>query len=62
MSQIDDAIDKLNGLDAWMQWCVGIFATLLTLALVRLMMKKVVLDIVKKTAFDWDDKLYSPVT
>tara|TARA_B100001758_G_scaffold72387_1_gene61057 strand:- start:938 stop:2242 length:1305 start_codon:yes stop_codon:yes gene_type:complete len=62
MSQIDDAIDKLNGLDAWMQWCVGIFATLLTLALVRLLMKKVVLDIVKKTAFDWDDKLYSPVT
>ena len=62
MSQIDDAIDQLNGLDSWAQWGVGLVATLLTLSIVRLFMKKVVLDIVKKTAFDWDDKLYSPVT
>ena len=62
MSQIDDAIDQLNGLDSWAQWGVGLVATLLTLSIVRLLMKKVVLDIVKKTAFDWDDKLYSPVT
>ena len=62
MSQIDDAIDQLNGLDSWAQWGVGLVATLLTLSIVRLLMKKVVLDVVKKTAFDWDDKLYSPVT
>ena len=62
MSQIDDAIDQLNGLDSWAQWGVGLVATLLTLSIVRLLMKKVILDIVKKTAFDWDDKLYSPVT
>ena len=61
MSQIDDAIDQSNGLDSWAQWGVGLVATLLTLSIVRLLMKKVVLDIVKKTAFDWDDKLYSPV-
>ena len=62
MSQIDDAIGQLNGLDSWAQWGVGLIATLLTLAIVRLVMKKVVLDIVKKTAFEWDDKLYRPVT
>ncbi|MBT5184392.1 MAG: mechanosensitive ion channel family protein, partial [Euryarchaeota archaeon] len=62
MSQIDDVIDQLNGLGSWAQWGVGIIATLLTLIIVRLLMKKVILDIVKKTAFDWDDKLYSPVT
>ena len=62
VSQIDDAIDQLNGLDTWAQWGVGLVATLLTLTIVRLLLKKVVLDIVKKTAFDWDDKLYSPVT
>ena len=62
MSQIDDAIDQLNQLDSWAQWGVGIFATLLTLSIVRLLMKKVVLDIVRKTTFDWDDKLYAPVT
>ena len=62
MSQIDDAIDQLNQLDSWAQWAVGVFATLLTLTIVRLLMKKVVLDIVRKTTFDWDDKLYAPVT
>ncbi len=62
MSQIDDALEKLNDLDSWMQWCVGIGATLFTLVIVRLLMKKVVLDIVRKTTFDWDDKLYAPVT
>ena len=62
MSQIDDVIDQLNGLGSWAQWGVGIIATLLTIIIVRLLMKKVILDIVKKTAFDWDDKLYSPVT
>ena len=62
VSQIDDAIDQLNGLDTWAQWSVGLVVTLLTLAMTRLLMKKVVLGMVKKTAFDWDDKLYSPVT
>lgn len=62
MSQIEDAIDKLNELDSWMQWGVGLIATLFVLLIVRTLMKKVVLDIVRKTSFDWDDKLYAPVT
>ena len=39
MSQIDDVIDQLNGLGSWAQWGVGIIATLLTLIIVRLLMK-----------------------
>jgi len=62
VSQIEDAIDKLNELDSWMQWGVGLIATLFVLLIVRTLMKKVVLDIVRKTSFDWDDKLYAPVT
>ena len=62
MSQIDDAIETLNGLDAWMQWGVGIAATLLTVVVVRFLLDKILLDFVKKTSFGWDDKLYDPVT
>ena len=62
MTQIDEAIDTLNGLDAWMQWGVGAFSTLLTLLIVRSLMKKVILDFVKATSFDWDDRLYRPVS
>ena len=62
MSQISDSIDKLNDLDPWAQWLFGLASTLLALGIVRLFMRKVVLDFVKKTAFDWDDKLYAPVS
>jgi small-conductance mechanosensitive channel len=62
MSAISDAVDTLNGLDPWMQWGVGLVSTLLTVAIVRTLMRKVVLDFVKATSFDWDDKLYRPVT
>ena len=62
MSQIDDALDWLNELDTWAQWVVGLTATLLVLGIFRLILKKVVLDFVKKTPFDWDDKLYKPVS
>ena len=62
MSQIDDVMDKLNGLDAWMQWSFGLALTLLTVAIVRFLMRKVLLDFVRKTSFEWDDKLYAPVT
>ncbi len=62
MTRIDEAIDTLNGLDAWMQWGVGAFSTLLTLLIVRSLMKKVILDFVKATSFDWDDRLYRPVS
>ena len=62
MSQIDDAIETLNGLDAWMQWSVGFAATFLTVAIVRFLLDKILLDFVKKTSFGWDDKLYDPVT
>ena len=62
MWQINEAVDKLNGLDVWAQWAFGIVATLLTLSIVRLLMVKILLDFVKRTSFDWDDKLYSPIT
>ena len=62
MSVIDDAVDTLNGLETWMQWGVGAISTLITLAIVRLLMRKVVLDFVKATSFTWDDQLYRPVT
>jgi small-conductance mechanosensitive channel len=62
MSQIDNAVDTLNGLDTWMQWSFGLIATLFTVGFVRLLMQKVLLDFVRKTSFQWDDKLYSPVT
>ncbi len=62
MSQIDTAVDTLNGLDTWMQWSFGLVATLFTVGFVRLLMQKILLDFVKKTPFQWDDKLYSPVT
>lgn len=62
MSQIGDAVDWLNELDTWAQWVVGLTVTLLVLGIFRLILKKVVLDFVKKTPFDWDDKLYKPVS
>ena len=62
MSQMDDLIDQLNGLDAWAQWVVGLFLTLLTWASVRLAMRKIVLDFVRQTSIDWDDQLYTTVT
>jgi MscS family membrane protein len=62
MTQINDLLDKLNGLEPWAQWAFGIIATLITIGLVRFMFQKVVLKFVRKTYFDWDNKLYSPVT
>ena len=62
MSQIDNAVDTLNGLDAWMQWSFGLVATLFTVGFIRLLLEKVLLGFVKKTPFQWDNKLYSPVT
>lgn len=62
MRQINEAVDKLNGLDIWAQWVFGIVVTLLILSIVRLLMVKILLDFVKRTSFDWDDKLYSPIT
>jgi small-conductance mechanosensitive channel len=62
VSQIDDVTERLNELESWAQWGVGVVATLLILGIVRLIMRKVILDFVRRTPFDWDDKLYSPVT
>jgi len=62
MTQINDLLDKLNGLEPWAQWAFGIIATLITIGLVRFMFQKIVLKFVRKTYFDWDNKLYSPVT
>ena len=62
MSQFEQAIDWLNELDPWAQWGVGIVSTFMALGIVRLFMKKVVLDFVKKTEVKWDDMLYAPVS
>ena len=62
MSQVDDLLDWLNGLDTWAQWAAGLSLTLLTWASIRLVMRKVVLDFVRQTSIDWDDQLYSTVT
>ncbi len=62
MSQVEQAIDWLNELDPWAQWGVGIVSTFMALGIVRLFMKKVVLDFVKKTEVKWDDMLYAPVS
>ena len=62
MVTIDEVIDQVNALDAWAQWSVGVGLTLLSLLIVRFLMKKVILDFVKATSFKWDDALYRPVT
>jgi MscS family membrane protein len=62
MTVIDDLLDQANGLDTWAQWSLGAGLTLLTLLVVRFLMKKVILDFVKATSFKWDDALYRPVT
>ena len=62
MSQFDDLLDWVNGLDTWTQWAVGLSLTILTWASIRLVMRKVVLDFVRQTSIDWDDQLYSTVT
>ena len=62
MVTIDEVIDQVNALDAWAQWSVGAGLTLLSLLIVRFLMKKVILDFVKATSFKWDDALYRPVT
>ncbi len=49
-------------MDSWMQWSTGILLTLISVTIVQYLMKKVVLDFVKATSFDWDDQLYRPVT
>ena len=62
MSQFDDLLDWVNGLDTWTQWAVGLSLTILTWASIRLVMRKVVLDFVRQTSIDWDDQLYTTVT
>ena len=62
MATLDDIISDANAMDAWMKWSTGLVLTLLSIAVVRFLMKKVVLDFVKATSFDWDDQLYRPVT
>ena len=62
MVTVDEVIDEVNALDAWAQWSFGAGLTLLTLLIVRFLMKKVILDFVKATKFTWDDQLYRPVT
>ena len=61
-SQIEDTLDKINDLDILPKWGIGIGLTLLVLLIIRVILKKVMLDFVKQTAFGWDDKLYAPVS
>ena len=62
MVTVDEIITEANAMDSWMQWSAGILLTLISVAIVQYLMKKVVLDFVKATSFDWDDHLYRPVT
>ena len=62
MSQIQDTLDKINELDVLPKWGIGLGLTLLALGVMRILLKKVILDIVKQTAFGWDDKLFAPVS
>ena len=62
VSQIQDTLDRINELDALPKWGIGLGLTLLALGVMRIVLKKVVLDFVKQTEFGWDDKLYAPVS
>ncbi|MBQ70607.1 MAG: hypothetical protein CMA65_03860 [Euryarchaeota archaeon] len=62
MVTVDEIISEANAMDSWMQWSTGILLTLISVAIVQFLMKKVVLEFVKATSFDWDDQLYRPVT
>ena len=62
LTQIEDALDKINELNVWAKWGIGLALTLVALGIARLIMKKVVLDFVKKTKVEWDDKLFVPVS
>lgn len=62
MVTVNEAIDGLNDMDAWMQWSTGLILTVMSVLIVRFLMKKIVLDFVKATKFEWDDHLYRPVT
>tara|TARA_Y100000991_G_C21957543_1_gene342823 strand:+ start:537 stop:1838 length:1302 start_codon:yes stop_codon:yes gene_type:complete len=62
LTVLDDIIEQANGLDLWAQYTLGLGLTVVALAIVRFLMKKVILDFVKATTFTWDDHLYKPVT
>ncbi|GIR66858.1 MAG: hypothetical protein CM15mP71_0840 [Candidatus Poseidoniales archaeon] len=62
LEQIEDAINTINKFNVWAKWGIGALLTLIALAFTRLILRKVVLDFVKKTKFDWDDKLFAPVS
>ena len=52
MVTVDEIIDEANAMDSWMQWSTGFVLTLLSVVVVRYLMKKIVLDFVKATSFD----------
>ena len=62
LEQIEDALDTINDLNVWAKWGIGLGLTLIALGFARLVLKKVVIDVVKQTQFEWDDKLFSPVS
>ena len=62
MSWITSFTDTLNGLNPIFQWAIGLGCTFAIFFGMRYVMKTYILDIVKRTSFDWDDKLYSPVS
>ena len=62
LSQIENALETINDLNVWAKWGIGLALTLMALGIARLVLKKVVLDVVKTTQFDWDDKLFAPVS
>ena len=62
MTVVDDIIEQANGLDVWAQYALGLGLTVVALGIIHFLMKKIILDFVKATAFTWDDHLYKPVT
>ena len=62
LEQIEDTLETINALNLWAKWGIGLGLTLVALGFARLVLKKVVLDVVKQTQFEWDDKLFSPVS
>ena len=62
MSQVQETLDTINELNIWAKWGIGVTLTLIALGITRLVLKKVILDVVKQTKFDWDDKLFAPVS
>jgi len=62
LEQFEDTLETINALNVWAKWGISLGLTLVALGFARFVLKKVVLDVVKQTQFEWDDKLFAPVS